>query len=648
MFLPSNREKLYLSAHFIAVQLFYLLLMVSAIYYLASLASLGIISVKIYTLLHPYRKTMRSIYCGQLNKNNVEQEVELCGWINKRRDLGGLIFVDLRDREGLVQVVFDPDVTGLMDTANSLRNEFCVKLKGIVRARPDSQINKDLATGEVEILGKELEIINRAEPLPLDFNQQNSEEMRLKYRYLDLRRIEMSDRIKLRAKASSFVRNFLDSNDFLDIETPVLTKATPEGARDYLVPSRVHKGSFYALPQSPQLFKQLLMMSGFDRYYQIVKCFRDEDLRADRQPEFTQIDIETSFMSSDQVRGMTEKLITEMWQSLLNVDLGAFPVMSYHEAMSRYGSDKPDLRNPLELIDVADLMKDVEFKVFSGPANDEKGRVAVLSVPGGAKLSRKQLDEYTKFIGIYGAKGLAWMKVNDRAAGVDGVQSPVAKFLTADVITALLERTNAQTGDIILFGADKKNVVNEAMGALRLKIGLDLELTDLTKWAPLWVVDFPMFEQDDEGTLHAVHHPFTAPKNMTAEELEAAPETAISDAYDMVLNGYEVGGGSVRIHNNEMQAAAFRILGIEAKEQEDKFGFLLDALKYGTPPHAGLAFGLDRLAMLLCGTDNIRDVIAFPKTTQASCLLTNAPSIANPESLKELAVAVALPEKNAE
>lgn len=590
---------------------------------------------------------MRSIYCGQVNKSNVEQTVELCGWINKRRDLGGLIFIDLRDREGVVQVVFDPEVEGLMDTANQLRNEFCVKVTGIVRARPESQINKDMATGEVEILGKGLEIINRSEPLPLDFNQQNSEEMRLKYRYLDLRRVEMSERIKLRAKASSFVRRFLDDNGFLDIETPVLTKATPEGARDYLVPSRVHNGSFYALPQSPQLFKQLLMMSGFDRYYQIVKCFRDEDLRADRQPEFTQIDLETSFMSSDEVRAMTEKLIHDMWQELLNVDLGTFPTMSYADAMRRFGSDKPDLRNPMELVDVADLVKDVEFKVFSGPANDEKGRVAVLTVPGGAELSRKQLDDYTKFIGIYGAKGLAWMKVNDREAGVEGVQSPIAKFLTEDVISQLLERTNAQSGDIILFGADKRNVVNEAMGALRLKIGLDLEITDLTKWAPLWVVDFPMFEEDDEGTLHAVHHPFTAPKDISAAELEANPAAAISDAYDMVLNGYEVGGGSVRIHNNEMQQAAFRILGIEAKEQEDKFGFLLDALKYGTPPHAGLAFGLDRLVMLLCGTENIRDVIAFPKTTQASCLLTNAPSVANPDALAELGVAVTVEPKDA-
>ncbi len=586
------------------------------------------------------RNTMRSIYCGQLNKSHVDQEVELCGWINKRRDLGGLIFVDLRDREGLVQVVFDPEVEGLMDTANKLRQEFCVQLKGVVRARPDSQVNKDMATGEVEILGTSLTIINRSEPLPLDFNQQNSEERRLKYRYLDLRRLEMSDRIKLRAKASSFVRRFLDDNGFLDIETPVLTKATPEGARDYLVPSRVHKGSFYALPQSPQLFKQLLMMSGFDRYYQIVKCFRDEDLRADRQPEFTQIDLETSFMSSNEVRAMTEKMIREMWQSLLDVDLGDFPVMPYSEAMRLYGSDKPDLRNPMQLVDVADLVKDVEFKVFSGPANDEKGRVAVLTVPGGAELSRKQIDDYTKFIGIYGAKGLAWMKVNDRAAGVEGVQSPIAKFLNEEVINQLLERTNAQSGDIILFGADKRNVVNEAMGALRLKIGVDLGITDLDSWKPLWVVDFPMFEEDDEGTLHAVHHPFTAPKGISAQELEANPAGALSDAYDMVLNGYEVGGGSVRIHNADMQETAFRILGIDAQEQQDKFGFLLDALKYGTPPHAGLAFGLDRLVMLLCGTDNIRDVIAFPKTTQASCLLTDAPSKANADALTELAINV--------
>lgn len=585
---------------------------------------------------------MRSQYCGHLNKALVGQEVELCGWVNRRRDLGGLIFIDMRDREGIVQVVVDPDMQAVFESANTLRNEFCIKVSGDVRARPDTQINKDMPTGEVEVLAKAIEIINRAAPLPLDFNQNNSEEMRLKHRYLDLRRPEMSDRIKLRAKASSFVRRFLDENGFLDIETPVLTKATPEGARDYLVPSRVHKGSFYALPQSPQLFKQLLMMSGFDRYYQIVKCFRDEDLRADRQPEFTQIDIETSFMSAEQVREIAERMVREMWQSLLQVDLGQFPIMSFEEAMRRYGSDKPDLRNPLELVDVADLLKDVEFKVFSAPAQDPKGRVAVICVPGGAALSRKQIDDYTQFVGIYGAKGLAWMKVNDASLGAQGVQSPVAKFLNDELIEALLARTEAKTGDIILFGADSKKIVTEAMGALRLKLGLDLKLTELNKWAPLWVVDFPMFEEDEEGNLHAMHHPFTAPLNVSAEELKQNPANINSNAYDMVLNGYEVGGGSVRIHHQQMQEAVFDLLGIESDEQQLKFGFLLEALKYGTPPHAGLAFGLDRLVMLLCGTENIRDVIAFPKTTAAACLLTNAPSEANPAALEELALTVTL------
>ncbi|AAW85444.1 aspartyl-tRNA synthetase [Aliivibrio fischeri ES114] len=588
---------------------------------------------------------MRTHYCGNLNKSLAGQTVELCGWVNRRRDLGGLIFIDMRDREGIVQVVVDPDMKDVFEVASQLRNEFCIKFTGEVRVRPDSQVNKDMATGEVELLATGLEIINRSAALPLDFNQTNSEEQRLKYRYIDLRRPEMSDRIKLRARASSFVRRFLDENLFLDIETPVLTKATPEGARDYLVPSRVHKGSFYALPQSPQLFKQLLMMSGFDRYYQIVKCFRDEDLRADRQPEFTQIDIETSFMTSQEVRNVTERLVHDMWKELLDVELGQFPVMPFSEAMRRFGSDKPDLRNPLELVDVADLVKDVDFKVFSGPANDEKGRVAVIRVPGGASLSRKQIDEYGNFVGIYGAKGLAWMKVNDRAAGFEGVQSPVAKFLNEEVVNAILERTQAETGDIILFGADKAGIVSEAMGALRLKLGTDLELTDTSAWAPLWVVDFPMFEEDGEGNLHAMHHPFTSPLGVSAEELQANPAVANSDAYDMVINGYEVGGGSVRIHNAEMQTAVFGILGIEAKEQQEKFGFLLEALKYGTPPHAGLAFGLDRLAMLLCGTENIRDVIAFPKTTAAACLLTDAPSLANPASLEELAIAVKLAEK---
>ncbi len=579
---------------------------------------------------------MRTDYCGNINSSYIGQTVTLCGWVNRSRDLGGVIFLDLRDREGIVQVVFDPDLVDVFNTANSLRNEFCVQLSGEVRARPPGQVNKDMSTGEIEMLGNSLTILNKAAPLPLDWNQENSEEQRLKYRYLDLRRPLMSDRLKFRAKVTSTVRRYLENDGFLDIETPILTKATPEGARDYLVPSRTHKGQFFALPQSPQLFKQLLMMSGMDKYYQIVKCFRDEDLRADRQPEFTQIDIETTFLDADGVMAITEGLIRNLFQKMLSVDLGEFPSMTYADAMRRFGSDKPDLRNPLELTDIADLLKNVEFKVFSGPANDAKGRVAVIRVPGGAKLSRKQIDDYGKFVGIYGAKGLAWMKVNDLAAGMDGLQSPILKFLNEDVAKDILERSGAQSGDILLFGADNNTVVTEALGALRLKLGEDLGLLE-GKWKPLWVVDFPMFEEFD-GQFHALHHPFTAPRDMTPDELAANPAGALSKAYDMVLNGCELGGGSVRIHQQDMQAKVFSLLGISEEEAEVKFGFLLEALKFGAPPHAGLAFGLDRLVMLMTGATSIRDVMAFPKTNTAACPLTNAPGEANPEQLKELSI----------
>lgn len=589
---------------------------------------------------------MRSHYCGLLNAQHVGQQVSLCGWINRRRDLGGLIFVDLRDREGLVQVFFDPDLTDLFAEAAQLRGEFCVQITGTVRARPDSQVNADMATGAVEVYASALVILNKSPALPLDSNQNNSEEQRLKYRYLDLRRPLMSDRLKFRAKVTSFVRNFMDSHGFMDIETPILTKATPEGARDYLVPSRTHKGQFFALPQSPQLFKQLLMMAGMDRYYQIVKCFRDEDLRADRQPEFTQIDIETSFMSSDQVMAVTEEMVVSMFKAMLNVDLGVLPRMTYNEAMRLYGSDKPDLRNPMQFVDVADLLKAVDFKVFSGPANDPKGRVVALKVPGAAeKVSRKDIDTYTAFVGIYGAKGLAWLKVNDRAAGIDGVQSPVAKFLTAEIVTEILNRTDAQNGDLIFFGADRAKVVCEAMGALRLKLGEDLGLT-VPGWKPLWVVDFPMFEENDDGSFSAVHHPFTSPldtASFLATDMSALDlGSLLSNAYDMVLNGTELGGGSVRIHTPDVQAKVFKLLGISDEEAAEKFGFLLEALRYGAPPHAGLAFGLDRLVMLMTGATSIRDVMAFPKTATAACPLTDAPGFANPAQLAELSVQVVL------
>jgi aspartyl-tRNA synthetase len=590
---------------------------------------------------------MRSLYCGEVNESHIGQEVTLCGWVNRRRDLGAVIFLDLRDREGLVQVVYDPDFPEVLSVANTLRNEFCVQLKGKVRARPEGQVNKDMKTGAIEILGLELTILNKSAPLPLDSNQNNSEEQRLKYRYLDLRRSEMTERMRFRAKVTSKIRSSLESLGFLDIETPILTAATPEGARDYLVPSRTHKGKFFALPQSPQLFKQLLMMSGMERYYQIVKCFRDEDLRADRQPEFTQIDIETSFMSSEQVMDVSETMIRELFKEMLDVDLGKFPSMPFSEAMRRFGSDKPDLRNPLELVDVADLLKDVEFKVFSGPANDENSRVAVICAPGGAKAySRKGLDELTKFVGIYGAKGMPWLKVNDIDKGMEGLQSPILKFLSEDVVSQLLARVNAKSGDIIFFGSDSSSVVSEALGALRLKLGEDLDLLE-GDWKPLWVVDFPMFEEIDGG-MHALHHPFTAPTNLTPEQLEANPLGALSDAYDMVLNGCELGGGSVRIHNQEMQSAAFRILGIDEEEAQEKFGFLLEALQYGAPPHAGLAFGLDRLVMLMTGASSIREVMAFPKTNTAACPLTNAPGNANTAQLVELGVEIIKEDSNHE
>ncbi|TXH94180.1 MAG: aspartate--tRNA ligase [Rheinheimera sp.] len=592
---------------------------------------------------------MRSHYCGALSAQHVGQQVSLCGWVNRRRDLGGLIFVDLRDREGLVQVFFDPDLTDLFAQAAELRAEFCVKIEGSVRARPDSQVNTEMATGAVEVYASSLTILNKSPALPLDFNQNNSEEQRLKYRYLDLRRPLMSDRLKFRAKVTSFVRNFMDSHGFMDIETPILTKATPEGARDYLVPSRTHKGQFFALPQSPQLFKQLLMMAGMDRYYQIVKCFRDEDLRADRQPEFTQIDIETSFMTAVEVRAVTEKMARQLFNEMLQVDLGEFPQMTYNEAMRLYGSDKPDLRNPMFFVDIADLVKDVEFKVFSAPANDPKGRVVALKVPGAAeKVSRKDIDGYTAFVGIYGAKGLAWLKVNDINAGADGIQSPVAKFLTQEIIAEILRRTGAENGDLIFFGADRYKVVCEAMGALRLKLGEELGLT-VPGWRPLWVIDFPMFEENDDGSFSAVHHPFTSPLDTDAflntpmAELDLG--NLLSNAYDMVLNGTELGGGSVRIHTADVQAKVFQLLGISDEEAAEKFGFLLEALRYGAPPHAGLAFGLDRLVMLMTGATSIRDVMAFPKTATAACPLTDAPGFANPQQLAELSVQVVVKEQ---
>jgi aspartyl-tRNA synthetase len=583
---------------------------------------------------------MRSHYCGELRASDISadgsQQVILSGWVHRRRDHGGVIFLDLRDREGIVQVVFDPDREQSFALADACRNEFVVQVHGIVRARPAGTENADMPTGEVEVLGQELVILNKSDtpPFQLDEHQSVGEDVRLKYRYVDLRRPEMAQKLKLRSKISTFIRNFLDQNGFLDIETPILTRATPEGARDYLVPSRTHEGHFFALPQSPQLFKQLLMVAGMDRYYQIAKCFRDEDLRADRQPEFTQIDIETSFMDEDQIMGLTEQMVVELFRDQLDIDLGEFPRMPYAEAMEKYGSDKPDLRIPLQLVTVGDLMQDVEFKVFSGPAKDPNGRVAALKVPGGNSMTRKQIDDYTKFVGIYGARGLAYIKVNNKADLEEGLQSPIVKFLPLEVRAELLERVQAEDGDLIFFGADSEKVVNEALGALRCKVGEDLELMTCT-WAPLWVVDFPMFEATSDGGITAIHHPFTAP-SCSPEELAEAPLQGLSRAYDMVLNGTELGGGSIRIHDQSMQAKVFDLLQIDAEEQQEKFGFLLDALKFGCPPHGGLAFGLDRLVMLMTDSSSIREVIAFPKTQSASCVMTQAPGAVANKQLREL------------
>jgi aspartyl-tRNA synthetase len=579
---------------------------------------------------------MRSHYCGSVNEEHIGQEVTLCGWVHRRRDHGGVIFLDMRDREGIAQVVFDPDTEESFARAESVRSEFVLQIKGFVRARPDGTQNPDMSTGMIEILGKELTILNAAEtpPFPLDGYVDVGEDTRLKYRFMDLRRPEMLNKLVFRSKVTNYIRNFLDRLDFMDVETPILTRATPEGARDYLVPSRTHQGNFFALPQSPQLFKQLLMVSGVDRYYQIAKCFRDEDLRADRQPEFTQVDVECSYIEEEQLMGMMESLVGSMFKDLLEVELGDFPRMSYAEAMSRYGSDKPDLRIPLEIVDVADLMETVEFKVFAGPAKDPKGRVAALKVDGGASLSRKQIDEYTDFVGIYGAKGLAWIKVNELEKGAEGLQSPIVKFLGEDVALSIMEKVGAKNGDIVFFGADKEKVVNEALGALRCKIGEDLDLYTC-EWAPMWVVDFPMFEELEDGGLTAIHHPFTAP-SCSPEELKENPAGALSRAYDMVLNGTELGGGSIRIHDGAMQKTVFEILGIDDEEAQNKFGFLLDALKFGCPPHGGLAFGLDRLVMLMTGAKSIREVIAFPKTQSAMCVLTQAPGEVDNKQLREL------------
>ena len=587
---------------------------------------------------------MRTHYCGEIDESLVGQEIEVCGWVHRRRDHGGVIFIDLRDREGLLQVVFDPDRPEIFAEAERIRSEYVLKVKGLVRPRPDGTVNPNMRTGQVEVLVHELETLNKSETPPFHHDEQANEDIRLKYRYLDLRRENMLGNLMLRHRVTAAMRKFLDSHGFVDVETPMLTRATPEGARDYIVPSRTNPGRFFALPQSPQIFKQLLMMSGLDRYYQIVRCFRDEDLRADRQPEFTQLDVEMSFVDEAAVTNTMEELMRFVFKETLDVELpDPFPRMTYAEAMQRYGSDKPDLRIDLELIEVSDLMGSVDFKVFAGPAADPEGRVAALCVPGGAQMSRRIIDDYTKYISRYGARGLAYIKVNDINAGAEGLQSPILKFLPDDTVKGILERTGADSGDLIFFGADKANIVNDALGALRCKVGEDRGLV-ADGWAPLWVVDFPMFEKDATGKRWtSLHHPFTAPSIDDADVLKADPGKALSRAYDMVLNGSEIGGGSIRIHDQNMQAAVFELLDISDEEAEEKFGFLLTALQYGCPPHGGVAFGLDRVVMLMAGAESIRDVIAFPKTQTASCPLTNAPGEVSAEQLKETGIRLRAP-----